>query len=228
VTRSEVGVERVEALRRRGVGVGCHQVQRRHRGPAAERREAHAAVAGDDGRHALAELRRHRRVRQQQAVVVRVHVDEAGCDRQAVEFDYFGAVGRRAGAHRRDRAALQHDIGAARGRPRAVDHQPAPEHHAALHVVVVLLLRVVCALRCEPGKSTRSRCTLTAHPCTFVVTVQTGLETPARGRAAARERRALIPLPGPLWNGSCVFVAPLRRAHDRASGLCFLLRRRKT
>ena len=72
---------------RKAEGIGAHQVQRRRRRVGHQRRQADAAVAGDHRRHALHQLGVCRRVLQQQRVVVRVGVDEAGRDDQAAGVD---------------------------------------------------------------------------------------------------------------------------------------------
>ena len=76
----------VSAIALRVVGEGrelvglarAEQVHRRRRvAGEGHRREADAAIAGDDRRHALADLRQHVRRVEHDAVVVRVRVDEA-------------------------------------------------------------------------------------------------------------------------------------------------------
>ena len=90
VERVEVLRERLPApvhpLRQRGAGDvlhALHQADEPLLRARAHRREAHAAVAGDDGGHAVPRRRLDDRVPRDLAVVVRVHVDEAGRDDRA-------------------------------------------------------------------------------------------------------------------------------------------------
>jgi hypothetical protein len=77
-----------------------------------QRRQADAAVAGDHGGNALQQLRVPRGVLQQQAVVVRVAVDEAGRDDQAGGIDAAVRGGARELSDGGDAAARHAHIGA--------------------------------------------------------------------------------------------------------------------
>jgi hypothetical protein len=94
--------------------LGCDEVQRWHSGTIAERCQADAAVAGHDRGDALAEFRGHRRIGEEQAVVVRVHVDEAGSEHEAVEVDNLARSARRRSADRDDHAVPHCDVGTTR------------------------------------------------------------------------------------------------------------------
>jgi hypothetical protein len=113
----EVVGERVEALR---LAVG-DQVQRRHRRAVAERRQADAAVADHHRGDALARLRRHRRIGEQQPVVVRVHVDEARRDGAAVAGRPRLGIGRVEAADGGDAAAGERDVAVVAGGAGAVE-----------------------------------------------------------------------------------------------------------
>ena len=82
-------------------------------------RDREAAVAGDDGRDAVEARRRERGVPEDLRVVVRVDVDEAGCDDVPARVELPLAV--EVGADGRDLAVRDRDVGARAGRARAVD-----------------------------------------------------------------------------------------------------------
>ena len=114
----------------------------------AQRREAHAAVAEDRGRHAVHRRGRELRVPGRLAVVVGVDVDEArrqqqparvdlvpaaadrhrAAIRDAARIDLFdaGRPRRAVPVDRRDRIAVERHVGDAGGRARAVDQRRAP------------------------------------------------------------------------------------------------------
>src|SRR5690606_310913 len=75
----------------------AEKVERRRGGAPVEeeRREADAAIADHDRRHALARLPRHRRLGEERAVVMRMDVDEAGRQGLSAEVDLLspGAFG---------------------------------------------------------------------------------------------------------------------------------------
>ena len=128
-----VGEARIAEVRGR-----AEEVERRRHGAAGpEGRHADAAVPGDDGGDALAGLRGHVPVDEEEVVVVRVHVDETGGDDAPGRID--GAGGRRCveiAADGRNAVARDRDVGAHARRARPVDHRPALEED-----VVLLLLR---------------------------------------------------------------------------------------
>ena len=96
-----------------------------------EGRQRHAAVAGDHRGHALAGLGRHAGLGQDQAVVVGMHVDEPGSQRQPRAVDGFLGHGpfRRQIADRRD--AVAREVGehpeAREGADDHHEHQPPEE-----------------------------------------------------------------------------------------------------
>ena len=104
-------------------------------GPA--RRKADAAVAHDGGRDAMRRRRRDPTAPGRRAVIVRVNVDEARRDEQALGIDLLiGTAGDL--AHRHDAAVLDRDVGLARLAAGAVDHRAAandqpPLAHRYLH-----------------------------------------------------------------------------------------------
>ena len=88
-----------EARKPEPVAAAVKQIEGRRGGAVGGRvREADAAVAGDYRRYALADFRRHVRVGQEHAVVVRVRIDEAGCGDHArcVDFGVGGCLVQRA------------------------------------------------------------------------------------------------------------------------------------
>ena len=112
----------------------AEEVERRRHGAAGpEGRHADAAVPGDDGGDALAGLRGHVAIDEEEVVVVGVRVDEAGGDDAPRRVD--GARGRRRvelAADRGDALARDGDVGAHARRPRPVDHRPALEENVVL------------------------------------------------------------------------------------------------
>ena len=83
--------------------LAAEQVQRRRRiAVEGDRREADAAVAGDDRGDALADLRQHVRGVEDDAVVMGVGVDEARGERPALEVVLGPSGARRDGAGRPD------------------------------------------------------------------------------------------------------------------------------
>ena len=95
----------------------AQQVERRHRaGLHPHRRQGDAAVADDHGGDALRHLAQHAlRPAQHGAVVMRMRVDEAGGERQAVGIDLAVGCHRAEVAHRHDPVAGHADIAAERG-----------------------------------------------------------------------------------------------------------------
>ena len=111
----------------------AEEIEGRQDGAAgAERRKADSAVAGDDGGDALARLRGHVPVEEEEIVVVGVGVDEAGGDDAPRRVD--GARRRRPTelADGRDAVARDGDIGPLARRPCPVDHRPALEEDVVL------------------------------------------------------------------------------------------------
>ena len=90
-------------------------------------READAAVAHDHGGDAVPDRRREQRVPGDLPVVVGVHVDEAGRDREAGGVELL-ATGLVDGADRGDAAVVDGDVGRRRATTPAVDHGSVPDH----------------------------------------------------------------------------------------------------
>ena len=84
-----------------------------------QRREREAAVPGDHARDAVHARRRGRGIPEQLRVVVRVRVDETRSDDETVGVDDL--VRALVGVHRHHAPVAHPDVGAARGRARAVD-----------------------------------------------------------------------------------------------------------
>ena len=93
-----------------------------------ERRDREAAVAADDGRHAVQWGRRQRRVPEHLGVVMRMDVDEAGCDDLALGVDRVRRLLVDL-ADRRDPAVADSDVGDPAGRPRTVDDRATADDH---------------------------------------------------------------------------------------------------
>ena len=132
--------------------VAVQQVQRRHHARRA-RRQRDAAVAGDHGGDALADLRRHGAVGQHGAVVMGMGVDEARRQHQAARVD-LGAPAR-AGqvAHADDAAVIDGHVALETRRARAVDDLGAPDQqvmdggHAVSLIVIIRGSSLIVAIR---------------------------------------------------------------------------------
>jgi len=122
--------------------VARDQVDRRHRRRVTERRQTDPAVADDDGGHALADLRRHRGLGEEQTVVVGVHVDESRCEREAAEVDAPARARAPQIADRRDQPVAQADVGDEAGCAAAVDHVGPDEQQVELGHRWLLAVRV--------------------------------------------------------------------------------------
>jgi len=79
-----------------GIGEGVGRAEQGHRirrrAAEADRRRADAAVADDHRGHALRELGQHLGCANHMEIVVRVHIDEAGCERLAGAVEFFRAA----------------------------------------------------------------------------------------------------------------------------------------
>src|ERR1019366_1106250 len=123
----------VEAFVQAGTGQVLHAFHQCHDlvlGVLADRGEADAAIAHDDGGDAVPRRRREARVPHRLAVVMRVEVDEAGRDGHAAGVDLIGAGagdGSSHGADRGDLAVLDGDVGDERGAAIAVHHGSAAD-----------------------------------------------------------------------------------------------------
>ena len=94
------------------------------------RREAHAAVAHDDGRDAVPGRRSDQRIPGDLPVVVRVDVDPPRRDEEAGGVDLVGTpLGHL--AHRHDSPFIDGDVGHARCVAGTVDHRAASDHHVS-------------------------------------------------------------------------------------------------
>ena len=104
-------------------------------------READAAVAEHDSRHAVPEGRREQRIPGDLTVEVGVDVDEAGCDQETVGVDFLTAqvVDLADGS---DDTVVNRDIRLARGRARAV-HDQSVANHEIVHVCSLCLIHAV-------------------------------------------------------------------------------------
>src|SRR5207244_6947925 len=98
-------------------------------------RDRVAAVPGHDRRDAVVAGGRRERLEGELRVVVRVDVDDARHDDEAVGVD--GSPGAREAADVGDEAVADADVGAAHGEARAVDDGPASddgvEHYGVVH-----------------------------------------------------------------------------------------------
>ena len=92
-----------------------------------QRRQADAAVADDDGGDALADLRQHVRRREDDLIVVGVHVDESRRDDPAADVEHVGTFGRQIRADRDDALAFDAHVGAEARRAAAVDDGAAAQ-----------------------------------------------------------------------------------------------------
>ena len=92
-----------------------------------QRRQADAAVADDDGGDALADLRQHLRRRQDDLIVVRMHVDESGRDDPAAGVEHDRALLRQLRPDRDDALALDAHIGSEAHGAAAIDDGPAAQ-----------------------------------------------------------------------------------------------------
>jgi hypothetical protein len=110
------------------------QVERRRDTVGDERGEADAAVPGDHGGHALADLRRHLGQCEQQPVVVRVHVDEARRDHVPGGVELNVCAPTLEATDRGDAVAGDRDVAGRARRAAAVDDGAvADERVATLH-----------------------------------------------------------------------------------------------
>jgi hypothetical protein len=133
VERAEVVGERAPTPRHTGLERGQrHAFDLRHHAAQVvgvfgrERREREAAVAGDDARDAVQIRRPRGRVPEQLRVVVRVRVDEAGCNDESVRVDRDrGVLGDRADRH--DAAVADPDVGPTGRRAGPVYEHPASD-----------------------------------------------------------------------------------------------------
>ena len=120
VQRRQISVEAGKKLLR----LAADDVQRRRRiALNGERREADAAIAGDDGGDALADLAFHQRVAQQRAVVVGVGIDEAGRQREVLCRNLARTLQLRQVAQSNDPVVLHRQVAAFGRRSAAVDEQ---------------------------------------------------------------------------------------------------------
>jgi hypothetical protein len=92
-------------------------------------RQADAAIAGDDAGDTLAEFGCHRWVGQQQPVIVRVHVDEPGRQREAVQVDHLLRVRAIEWTHGHDAIRIKGYIGKPSRRTRTVEHERSAQQH---------------------------------------------------------------------------------------------------
>jgi len=117
--------EGADAIEAEPAGVAAQEVERRGRHAVEDqRRQADAAVPGDDGGHALAHLRGHVRHREEGAIVVGVGVDEARRHGAVGRVDLAGADRPADLADRDDAVPGDPDVGAAPFSAGAVDHDP--------------------------------------------------------------------------------------------------------
>jgi hypothetical protein len=137
VERRRIAVERREILvegRKELLRLAGDDVERRRRiARDRQRREADAAIAGDDGGHALADLAFEQRVAQQRAVVMGVGVDKARRKREAHRGNLPAALDGRKIADRSDAVILHRKIAAHARRPGAVDQQGVADDEIRLH-----------------------------------------------------------------------------------------------
>ena len=156
-------------------GVAHDQAEERGQLIGHDWRSTRAAVATHHGGHALTHLHRHARVGDQRGVVMRVHVDEAGCHDPPAGVDLRVAMQRRAGrgiamsADRADAIAGHADVCPIARRAAAVD-DIAPQND---QVVCCLVCRhVPCRLSCA-ACSERTECSdhaVDAAVCRFHAT----------------------------------------------------------
>ena len=92
-----------------------------------DRGEPDAAVAHQERGHAVPARGGEHRVPRDLAVVVRVHVDEAGRDEEPVRVDHLACVVAH-GSDLADAPAVDGDVGTEGRRSRAVDDRPATNH----------------------------------------------------------------------------------------------------
>src|SRR5439155_7337976 len=101
-----------------------HQLDEALLATRAHRREAHAAVADDDGGHAVARRRLEHRVPRGLSVVVRVDVDEAGRDNEPRRVDDLNRVALDGRADFDDHTVLDRDVADELRATRSVDDGP--------------------------------------------------------------------------------------------------------
>jgi hypothetical protein len=131
VDRGLRGIDRLHVVRETRIREGVALAEQVHRiGRIAverHRRRADPAVADDDGRHALRDLRQHLRRRDHVRVVMRVHIDKARRERMPVRFDHLLRKPVRQIADRRNLAVAQCDVALERRRTGAVVQRRADD-----------------------------------------------------------------------------------------------------
>ena len=111
------------------IGAVAEQIEGRRRRPVHHQwRQADPAIPGDHGRDPLTRLRRHRRGGKKGAVVMGVHVDEAGCDDPARYVDLAGTRHPLNITHRGDAVARDRHVCASARPAAAVDHIAAAQN----------------------------------------------------------------------------------------------------
>jgi len=132
VRRGGVGVDSAEEIRHAGEFIAVsEEIERRRRAltDEAERGQADAAVSGDDGGDALARLIGHVRFGEQSVIVMRMDVDEAGCDDPITGVMLYICGGLRKVTDRGDAFAPDADIGKLLGRSGTVDDVTVSDDH---------------------------------------------------------------------------------------------------
>ena len=114
--------------------IAAKQVQRWRHICVHERSQTDAAIAHDDGRHALRDLRQHPRIRENDLVVVRVDVDEAGGDDQSRDIDDLGVCADKTSVDRSDPVTVDAHIGNKPVLAGAVDDGTARKEECGLAV----------------------------------------------------------------------------------------------
>ncbi len=125
-------------IRKARVGERLGRAEQVHRvrwiAPQAHRRSADAAVADDDGGHALAELGQHLRLANDHRVVVGMHIDEAWREHAAGGVDVFNRAGIAQVADAFDATGANGDVGAVARRVAAIDDQRIADKRVVQHV----------------------------------------------------------------------------------------------
>ncbi len=123
-------IERVEIVpeARETPCIVAQQIERRRVGRD-ERRQTDAAIAGHHGRDALRELRMRTDRIEQEAVVVRMNVDEARHDDAPAGIDPFACEHRLKRAQQNDPAVFDAHVARAARRACAVDQHSVFYHH---------------------------------------------------------------------------------------------------
>ena len=114
---------KVDAFSEHGFGnvlYAFHQVDKKAFRAGAHGRETHAAIAEHRGGHAVPRRRREVRIPQRLAIVVRVYVDPARREQQAVGVDFAFALAE-VFSHFRKFSVIDRDIGDALWRAGAVN-----------------------------------------------------------------------------------------------------------